>query len=159
MKPINKHEQYLINLDSQIFSTKSNKWLAGRLDKNGYRRVVLDKVNVSFHRMMMETYNPIEGMENLEVNHIDGNKLNNKLENLEWVTREENMKHLVDSGLSEKCSNKGTTNGMAKLTEEDVLEIRKLHSEGLRNFELMKIYNVGKSAMSNIVNRNSWKHI
>ena len=45
------------------------------------------------HRLVLSTFNPIENMENLEVNHLDENKLNNNLSNLEWTTHENNINH------------------------------------------------------------------
>lgn len=58
---------------------------------NGVRKVFL------VHRLVAETF--LGKPKNKEVNHIDGNKLNNRLENLNWVTHSENIKHAYDSGL------------------------------------------------------------
>lgn len=63
----------------------------------GYMQVYLSKEGnhmfYGVHRLVLMTFSPIENMENLEVNHIDENKENNRLENLEWVTHKENQNH------------------------------------------------------------------
>ena len=47
------------------------------------------------HRLVMETFNPIDNSQLLQVNHKDGNKHNNNINNLEWVTNMENMHHAI----------------------------------------------------------------
>lgn len=158
MKQI-KNTQYYISEDGRVYNSKTRKYLSGSLDKDGYRRFRLNGINVSFHRMLMETFNPVENMSELEVNHINGNKDDNTLENLEWSTRKENMKHLVSSGLSEKCANKGIQNGRAKLNEENVLEIKKLLRSGLSYSKIAEKFGVGKTAISDIKNGKTWSHI
>lgn len=158
MKQI-KNTQYYISQDGKVYNSKTNKYLKGSLDKDGYRRFRLNGLNVSFHRILMETFNPVENMDKLEVNHINGNKDDNTLTNLEWATREENMKHLVSSNLSKKCSNKGIQNGRAKLNEQDVLEIRKLLQEGLSSSKIANRFGVGKTAISDIKNGKTWSHV
>lgn len=74
-----------------------------QMNTNGYYKVMLYKngnyKNKSVHRLVAETFIP--NLENkLCVNHIDGNKLNNKLDNLEWATYSENMKHAFKYGLT-----------------------------------------------------------
>ena len=59
-------------------------------------------------------------MENLQVNHIDGDKANNNLSNLEWCTQSENQKHAFENGL---LSRSGVKNSQAKLNESQVIEI------------------------------------
>lgn len=75
---------------------KTGKLMSIRLVK-GYPKVTF-KVNgipkdYYVHRLEMETFNPIENMENLDVNHIDENKENNDLSNLEWLTHKENVNY------------------------------------------------------------------
>lgn len=57
---------------------------------NKYEKVKIKRRLYSLHRIVLETWNPMNNMETLTVDHIDGNPRNNKLENLEWVTKEEN---------------------------------------------------------------------
>lgn len=158
MKQI-KDTHYYITEDCKVYNSKTKKYLKGSLDKDGYRRFRLNNSNVSFHRMLMETFRPVENMEYLEVNHINGNKDDNSLSNLEWTTREQNMEHLVSTGLSTKCSNKGTQNGRSKLSEKDVLEIKKLIQSRMSYSKIAKIFKVGKTAISDIKNGKTWSHI
>jgi hypothetical protein len=73
-------------------------------DKNGYCVVDLYKGNerkkCKVHRIVMEAFKPNKNACKLDVNHIDGNKKNNNLLNLEWCTRKENINHAVKSGLT-----------------------------------------------------------
>ena len=90
---ITNYENYLIDTEGNVFNTNTQKYLAGSIGEHGYRYYRLSKNNnkkmVYAHRLVAEYFldNPL----NLPVvNHIDGNKLNNKVENLEWVSYSEN---------------------------------------------------------------------
>lgn len=88
--------KYSVEKDGRVYSHLTNKYMVGVLNKRGYRRYLLTiqtghKVSVFAHRMVMETYCPIESSENFQVNHKDNNPDNNHLDNLEWVTPAENI--------------------------------------------------------------------
>ena len=106
---------------------------------------------VLIHRAVLETFNPVENMENLQVNHIDGNKRNNVLSNLKWVTREENMQHAMKKGLFNPQNRTGEKHPMCKLTTKQVKEIReKIKSGNFTQRELAKEYNVSDCTISKI---------
>ena len=70
------------------------------VDRDGYSRIAVTKdgkrVNIGIHRLVLHTYDPRPNENELEVHHIDGNPANNNLNNLQWVTHEENIK-FIDS--------------------------------------------------------------
>jgi hypothetical protein len=108
------------------------------------------------HRIVAENFtaNP----ENKpQVNHIDGNKLNNSFENLEWVTCQENIKHAWENKL--KLPQNGEKNGASKLTEVQVLEIKKLHLKGEKSSNLAKQFNISERTLGRIFSGESWKHL
>ena len=162
---------YKIDFHGVIFS-KNNKPLKFAVDKKGYARVGLmidgKLVTKKIHRLVCQRWKP--NPENKpQVNHIDGNKLNNCSGNLEWCTAKENTKHAIDNGLfvfttSESSVNinpkKGELNGMSKLTEADVLEIKKsfLPRKITRKI-LAEKYNVSEHCIKDIVTGKSWNHI
>lgn len=92
-------------------------------------------------------------MEKLQVNHIDGNKKNNCLSNLEWTTCEENIHHAIANGLRAK------TNGASKLTSEQVLEIYHRSWDGESNVSLSKEFGVHPDTIGLIRNKKTWKEI
>lgn len=101
------------------------------VNKNGYCQVAVSlgsRKNIKtfkVHKAVAETF--ISNPENKPaVNHKDGNKLNNNVENLEWMTGSENSQHAYQSGLAK--AKIGTDNYFAKLTAEDVRYIRKYYT-------------------------------
>lgn len=94
--------RYLVSTDGRVKSSKSGRILTQGITHRGYMKVHLcdsDKErNVFVHRLVAEAFIP--NPENKpQVNHIDGNKLNNNVENLEWSTPLENVRHSWKNGL------------------------------------------------------------
>ena len=108
------------------------------------------------HRLVLDTF--VGKRPKLQCNHIDGGKKNNSLENLEWVTGQENMDHAVKYGLM--AIQAGEHNGNAKLTNERVLLIRKIKSKlNLPDRVVAKMFRVSLATINYITNRKTWSHI
>lgn len=88
---------YAITSCGKVYSYTSKKFLKPAQQGNGYLRICLSKNNIRknflIHRLVIETYNPVDNMENLQVNHLDENKRNNNLNNLQWVSSKENINY------------------------------------------------------------------
>lgn len=150
----------------------NGKPLKPATDKKGYLRVGLT-INKKLCTKKVHRLVAIEFITNPKnkpcVNHIDGNKKNNNVLNLEWATYKENTAHAIENKLfcfntSEKSINKiikkGSLNGNSLLTEHDVLEIRKKYKPRIYTRSMLAIeYKVKESCIKDVVNRNSWKHI
>lgn len=82
-----------------------SKILNPSVDGNGYLRTMVrykDRYRtIKVHREILKAFCPVPNFDKLECNHKDGNKTNNNLENLEWMTRSENIKHSFDIGLQD----------------------------------------------------------
>jgi predicted XRE-type DNA-binding protein len=100
------------------------------------------------HRLVAQAF--IENANNKkEVNHLDGDRSNNHLYNLEWVTRRENEKHAHEMGLKNQT---GENNPMCKFSDETVKQIRLMYNTGnYKQSELAKMFNVSKMQVSRIV--------
>nr|DAU35754.1 MAG TPA: homing endonuclease [Caudoviricetes sp.] len=101
-----KFLNYLVYDDGRVYSYYSNKFLSQKPDNLGYVVYHLYDSNIGqnkaykAHRLVMMLFCPTEGMENLQINHIDGVKTNNVISNLEWCTAYYNNKHARDTGLN-----------------------------------------------------------
>lgn len=156
-----KELPYKVSECGEVFSVVSNIFLKQRIDVDGYPTVTMGskyakRSSRRVHRIVAENFIP--NINNYkEVNHIDGNKQNNHVSNLEWCTRKHNVQHAFDTGL--KVGSKGVENGRAILNDSDVLEIRKLLDEGITRYRIAKMYKVSWSLINFIQKGTIWKHI
>lgn len=128
--------------------SKFNGYLAIDSSINGKRKILY------VHRLVAKYFieNPADRN---EVNHKDGNKLNNYYENLEWCTHGENMKHASNKRLIPM----GEKSPQAKLTRNDVLDIRNAFNIGFTLSQITEAYPTTRDNIRAIINRKSWKHI
>lgn len=111
-----------VSREGYVISTITNKPLKAVEDRGGYFRIYTKNANgkrcgVSVHRAVALTYLPNIHNKS-DVNHKDGNKGNNHIDNLEWVTKSENMKHSVDTGLRRETILRKRKSSRNKLVKE-----------------------------------------
>jgi hypothetical protein len=113
------------------------------------------------HRLVAEAFIP--NPENKPfVNHIDGDKHNNNVDNLEWCTKSENELHSWQIGLKKDTATKGELHGMHKLKESDVRYIRTTHVRNggsMKTGELARLFSVNPQTITDIVSNRIWKCI
>lgn len=136
------------------------KLLNPKIDKYGYPHLGIrhngDRTWHTVHRLVATAF--VSNPENKpHVNHIDNERANNFYLNLEWCTPKENTAHGIKKGNIEFIGEKHPS---AKLTKQDILEIRDLaDKEDITNKELAEEYGVASGYISQIIHRSSWKHI
>lgn len=155
---------YMITDNGEVYSPIYKRFLKPSSDRYGYDQVWLackdKRRKFLVHRLVMENFSPIENCHNWQVNHIDGDKQNNKLSNLEWSTAKENTDHAIAIGLRKPKDQLGSKNHMAKLSEEKVIEICKLlQTKKYTNKQIANMFNVSESCIEGIRERRNWKHI
>lgn len=91
------------------------------------------------------------------VNHKDGDKRNNMLDNLEWSNNRKNIIHAYKNGLMGKRS--GENSGNNKLSKQEVLDIREKCTQGMSDLQIGREYGVTAANIYRIRNRLTWKHI
>ena len=114
-------EDYYINEEGRIFNKKMQELKGKWVDNTGYYQIVLRKNKkrkyVRIHRLVALTFIP--NPDNLpQVNHKDGNKLNNNIDNLEWCTNSENTQHGYDANLYHSKRRKIKVKATHKETKE-----------------------------------------
>lgn len=150
-----------VNNQNGIF-TKSypSKILKSYITTRGYELVKLCKKGVvksySVHRLVAKAFCS-NTHEKPEVNHKDGDKLNNHASNLEWNTPSENQKHAFTEGLQKP--QKGSKNGMSRLDEIDILFLHHWRSKGYYAKELAKLFGLSKNHAQDILGFRRWSYI
>lgn len=143
---------YEITNKGEIINKRNNKIVKPEINSKGYLRVTIGGKRYFVHRLVGEKF--LENKDNKpQINHKDGNKLNNCVENLEWVTNLENRKHAVKNDLQIQ----GSKCPWAKLTEEQVIYIR--NNPNISSKKLSKMYNVSLRTISDVRNFKSWKQL
>ena len=170
--PINGIDGYFIIKDGRVFSNRkpgmgsyydTYKEIKGSISKGtksagGYKLLITYENKIPkgryFHRLMWETFVG-KIPEDMQINHKDGIKLNNVLDNLEIVTHHGNVRHAKENHLYQE----GENHWGAGLTESNVLEIRKLYEAGWPPSDLANVFGTGRTNIHEIVSRRNWQHI
>lgn len=140
------------------YSRNKGRVLTKRKNR-GYWSVALSKDKsyrrFSIHRLVYQSFVG-EIPKGKQINHIDGDKLNNKLKNLEVVTPKENTQHAWRNGLSKKQM--GEKNGLSRLKEWQVLEIKRL-GHRVSQKELAKMFDCHQTSIHYILSGKTWSHV
>lgn len=162
---------YTASSDGRLF--RNGKEIAGSENATGYKRTVVfidgKRKDVFIHRLVAEAFFG-KSDEGYTVNHIDGNKKNNDISNLEYVSRSENVRLAWANGLCPVGERNGrhtmperTARGekvsTSKIKADVVLSIRKLRSDGLKLKEIAYKFGISTSQVWNIVSNSQWRHI
>ena len=158
--------RYAVTESGRVWSYFANKWLKPVQGHTGYMHVCLysgetpkDYLCKKVHRLVAETF--LGGGDGLEVNHIDGDKSNNALSNLEWVTSSENKRHAWAIGLRG-----GADDGLVKhhrksrrLSRDAVITIRQMKQDGWSAGKIAKIAGINRTSVFKIANGQSYKEV
>lgn len=163
--------RYSITRDGRVWShglhanqygptRKKPRWLGRYLANSGYLFVNLrinpvKRAGVFVHHLVLLAWGPPRPSPKHECNHKNGVKTDNHISNLEWATREEQVRHAVVNQLYRR----GSRSASAKLTEAQVIEIRHRFANGATRKELAQEYGIAYGAIWHIINRTQWRHI
>lgn len=147
------NSSYIVYADGAVYSIKKNMFLKHTMTRSGY--LITGRLGY-LHRVLVKCFIG-DIPEGFCVNHKDGNKTNNNLDNLEIVTYSENTRHAYRTGLAKGL--KGQNNSMAKLSDEVAEKLFKDLKLGLSNVELGLKYNLHPRYVSLIRSGRRWKHL
>ncbi len=164
-KSIPEHPDYEISDAGRI--RHGEKILKGEINWAGYHRVAIRKQRFAVHQLVLRAFKG-PAPAGHEPNHKNGKRADNRIGNLEYLTKSQNQQHSVD--VLGKPAPNGSKHGCHILTESEVLEIRALRPEPtgkririptgeLKQAEIAQRYSVSVQTISLILNRTTWRHI
>jgi len=152
-------DKYIVGQDGHIVSKYNGKILAVHIDRKGYHRVNIHtdcgKKTFLLHRVIALVHIP--NQENSpQINHLDGDKSNNCVDNLEWSTGKANVEHSVLTGLVKR----GKDRPNSKLTDDMVIELRRLRKvEGLTYYELADKFGIAYQTAHKVCSLQTYTHL
>jgi hypothetical protein len=154
---------YSVSNHGRIHSRISNRIITGSITSEGYRRILISAVpghrnkrSYYIHRLVCEAFNgkPLDGQ---QVDHVDGDKLNNWADNLEWVECLENIRRAIENGV--RPSQRGVDSVRAKLTAEQVRVIRSTPPRHGVLTELARRYGVSREVVSRARKGTTYRNV
>lgn len=160
-KPIPKFPNYSVSDSGEIKNNKTGRLLKIQKDGYGYSQISLYSAEhskqpktIKIHRAVLSAFC---GESELQINHKNGIKSDNNLSNLEYCTAKENTIHAHKNGLATPA--RGTNHYAAKYTEEQIMLVKKLISEGHSIRDIISKTKVKKPTISAIKSNRTWKSI
>lgn len=158
----NVYDRYYLTENGELYTDYGNKVMSNNAIQNGYIVNSLYGKNgyrkdYKRHVLMAKIFLDKPKNFQTQINHKNGNKLDNRADNLEWVTSKQNIQHAWANNLAQ--TRKGSKSNFSKLNEEQVLEISKLLEQKVPGKEIAEKFNVDKRTISAIKCRHNWKHL
>jgi len=149
-----KHIYQISNTGVVRMSTaKGYKIVMPAITKKGYLFIQRGGMNLYIHRLVCIYFIP-NPLNKPQVNHINGIKTDNRIENLQWSTAKENIRHSYKIGTSKT----GEQRHLTKYTDDQVRQIRKRYDYGMRICDISRILNISPSAIYPIAKRLTYKY-
>jgi hypothetical protein len=144
MKEVEDYVGYFATMDGHIIGKRGHV-LAGKITWDGYKEIILSdcsrRRSVRVHTLVWETYKG-KVPKGLQINHKDGNKLNNALDNLEVVTNAQNVRHAFLTGLYPSKDFKGKRIP-SSLTRTEICVMQRMRDDGCTYKEISDVFNLG----------------
>ncbi len=158
-KFIPKYEnQYEVSNYGRIRCIQTGKIRKSSVRSNGYKSIFLYKKQYQIHRLVLCVFTNMPLSYFKDVHHRNNDKLDNKLKNLVWVTRSQNVRYAYRDKLRMPVNLIGNKNGRSKLTEKDVIAIRKMSGK-YSNVKIASIFQVSPANIGRIIKRQTWAHV
>lgn len=159
-KTIEEYPKYQVSKLGRVSNIKTERVLKLCVNSSGYKKVVLNGKNEYVHRLVAETFIP--NPNNLpEVNHKDGNKWNNCVDNLEWVSKSENAKHAFDLGLRNVSgyTRYKVSKSAHRFSADEIEEIEQMYRNGMTKKEIADRIGCYSSTICDILNGKTYREI
>ena len=154
------------SLDREVPLGKSTKKIKGKIRKQIVHKLGYPMLNLSKNKEMkgylVHRLVALHFVDNVnghpEINHINGIKDDNRATNLEWCTRDQNLEHARNTGLTKQ---NGTDSSLAKLTKDEVLKIREIYEKdsSITYEVLASTFNVGASTIGRVVRKEVYQNV
>lgn len=159
-RPVRGYEKtHLVSCHGEVKNLATGNILRGHKNKRGYTRVFLSvkgtSKNMAMHRLVAEAFLGLKG-EKMDVNHIDFNRSNNSVANLEWTSRADNIRHSKNHNRNAKGERVGTS----KIDEIQALTILTLSGHKEYNAKkLEKYFCINHWSIGGILRGSRWAHL
>ena len=171
MKKLIKNDKYQFRVDyyadenGHIWSSSKQDYLTEYDDKNGYKKVLLMTLDkrpgkghrFSVHRLILSTFQPCENMQDLTVDHIDGNCQNNELKNLRWATMEENLNN-PNTKPNRRCYDQVGSHNASAVFDETTLRqlVEDVNSGRFKRKEILAKYQICDETLRRILLKQTY---
>ncbi len=161
-------EGYYISSKGRLYSTHVNKFIKGVEDEKGYLRVTFTKRDkngkkirktTTLHRVVMLSFKIPQPEGCGQIDHLNGNKHMNMLENLEWVDCKTNIQRSWKTGLHDNDIRCGENAGNSKYKTADIEMACKLKADGHKTAEISRMLNISIHTLSKIFTGKQWTNI
>lgn len=172
MKKLIKNDKYQFRANyyaddnGHIWSENKQDYMTEYDDKNGYKKVLLMTLDkpagkghrFSVHRLILSTFNPVDNMNELTVDHIDGNHQNNKLSNLRWATMKENLNN-PNTKSNRRCYDQDGTHNTSAVFDKETLKqlIDDVNSGNYKRKDILNKYQICDETLRKILIKQTYQ--